>query len=134
GPGDAAAPVRLLRQEAVDHVHVQQVAVGADAKCVHGYSFLAYSTKPGSRTQPRLSYSACAGRLSTAVDSINFTAPRPRASSTARCSSARAIPRPRAAGATNRSLRISIRAVPTEVNEGYSWTNPSAPPRPSGAS
>src|SRR5690606_1983130 len=32
GTRDLAAPVRLLRQEAVDHLHVQFVAAGTDAQ------------------------------------------------------------------------------------------------------
>src|SRR6185312_5073317 len=81
-------------------------------------SVRAYSRNCVSRRQPSDSYSACAARLSCAVESERLAAPWLRAWVAAASSSAFATPCRRAAAATNKSLSSQVRTMRTEENSG----------------
>lgn len=69
----------------------------------------------------------CLGRLVvSSVDRVSRSARMLRAYSVPLRSSAEATPFRRASGTTNKSLRITVRAIAPEEKLGYSWMNPTA--------
>jgi hypothetical protein len=61
-----------------------------------------------------------------AVDKERRTAPSAKAQPAAVSNKARPTPVPRDSGATKRSLRMYIRAIPADVKDGNNWVKPQA--------